>query len=801
MESCVTTGSRVLVQFGRRKYYTGIVESLSTEKPEGFEVKPVMLALDKDPVIRYPQLKFWHWIADYYLCTPGEVYKAALPSGLKVESETFIILNPDYDPSLDSAPLPDTQMQIIDVLQNNGKMRVAELEEKTHLKSLGKIVNDMLAAGIIEIDEKIVERYRTRKESFVRLTIARDDEDSLHAFMDSLRRSPKGERLLLAYLTKSRWFARNEPVADIEKKDLLESTATSAAVLKGLVDKGILEIYTREVNRFKQSPTKYENTTLPPLSEAQQRAEKDIRAAFKEKQVVLLHGVTGSGKTEIYMRLISKAIERGQQSLILVPEISLTTQLTDRLRKVFGSKLLVYHSKFTDAERVETYRAVLDAESPKVVLGVRSSVFLPFTNLGLIIVDEEHESSFKQYDPAPRYNARDAAIVLATMHGAKVLLGSATPSVETYYKAESGKYGLVTLTQRYGGASLPTVEIIDMRDQRRRKRSSGIFSEPLILATKESLKGGRQAIFFQNRRGFAPMVICSQCGWTPRCPNCDVAPVYHKNIGRLECHYCGQTDNIPHVCPACGQNSVETYGYGTERIAEDVEKLFSGSRVARMDLDTTRNKNAYQEIIESFSEAQTDILVGTQMVSKGLDFGRVDIVGVLNADTILNFPDFRSDERAFCMLEQVAGRAGRRSDHGRVIIQTHNPEHPVLEYVKAHDYGGFYRHELAQRENFRYPPFRRIVNIYFKHKHAATCESVASAFTAELQRIFGNRVLGPERPPVSRISSYYIQCTMLKIEANAAMKKVKDIIRKIAIGLADYPGMKTALIYYDVDPV
>ncbi|MDE6072430.1 MAG: primosomal protein N', partial [Muribaculaceae bacterium] len=521
---------------------------------------------------------------------------------------------------------------------------------------------------------------------------------------------------------------------------------------------------------------------------------------FKSKSVALLHGVTGSGKTEIYTHLIASCMESGNQVLYLVPEISLTTQLTDRLRKVFGDSLLIYHSKFSDNERVDVWKRLLTSNEPLIVLGVRSSVFLPFARLGLVIVDEEHESSFKQYDPAPRYNARDASIVLASMHGAHTLLGSATPSVETYYKASTGKYGLVSLAERFEGSTLPEVEIVDMREQRKKKLNKGILSQPLRLATNEALKEGRQAIMFQNRRGFAPVVVCQQCGWTPKCHNCDVSLVYHKNSDLLKCHYCGFCQPLPKLCPACGQNSIEIYGYGTERIAEEVHQEFQGYRVARMDLDTTRNKDAYQEIIEEFANHETDILVGTQMVSKGLDFEKVRIVGVINADTLLNFPDFKSNERAFCMLEQVAGRAGRRNDIGKVFIQTTEPKDPVLKHVKQHDYISFYNEELAERQRYAYPPFTRIINIYLKNKDSATADAGAVILTNALREVFGPRVLGPEKPFVSRVALWYIQSIMLKVEAGASMKKVKDILRAVHARIAHLPQIKSSMLYYDVDP-
>lgn len=797
MESVITRGCRVLVQFGKKKFYTGIVVDIHNNAPENYEVKPIVSLLDKDPAIRYPQYKFWNWIADYYLCSPGDVMKAALPSGLKVESETFISLNKEFD--IDAADLSEQQAVILIALSNVGRMRVSELEKVAGIERLGREIEQLLESGAVEISERAVEHYRPSTETMVELCASRDDEDKRREFFRLVGRSPKQEKLLLAYIGMSGMLRSGEELKEVSKKALLESAGVASGIFKALVDKGIFKVYRKKINRF--NPTGVRTSPLAELSGAQQTALKEIHQSFKERNVVLLHGVTGSGKTEIYTHLIEHVLSKGDQVLYLVPEISLTTQLSDRLRRVFGDRLLVYHSKFTDNERVDIWQALLAARSPLVVLGVRSSVFLPFHHIGLVIVDEEHEPSFKQYDPAPRYNARDAAIVLASMHGAKTLLGSATPSVETYYKALCHKYGLVELSCRYEGASLPDVRIIDMRDQRRRKSNRGILSEPLVDSVNAALEEGNQAIMFQNRRGFAPIVVCRECGWTPKCVNCDVSLIYHKNISQLKCHYCGHSAYLPNVCPACGQNSIEVFGYGTERIAEEVQEVFPASRVARMDLDTTRNKEAFQQIIEDFSIKNTDILVGTQMVSKGLDFEKVRVVGVLNADTILNFPDFRSGERAFNMLEQVAGRAGRRKEKGEVVIQTTSPESGILEFVKAHDYRGYFESELADRKRYNYPPFTRVVNIYLKHKNSAVLDSLAVDYATNLRRVFGKRILGPEKPYVSRVSNYYLQSIMLKVESEASMVKVKGLLRQIYVSMAADARLKQAVVYYDVDPV
>ena len=801
MAAEVQVGSRVLVQFGKKKYYTAIVECLHSNKPKGYDVKPLMAVLDSSPVVRYPQLKLWHWIADYYLCAPGDVFKAAVPTGLKPESETFLSLNPDYEPDeTNPFKMSERQAVIIQHLQDKKRMKISEIEGETGYKNVASLVNRLMEAGIVEIDEKVVERYRAKKTTYVRLAFERGDSDRLHECFGLVTRSRQQEKALIAYLDLSGWMSPTGDLKNVERDKLLEVSGVSPAVLRALVDKGIMQVIKKSVNRFGANAND-KPIELSPLSESQSKALSEITEGFKSSQVQLLHGVTGSGKTEVYTHLITKTLDQGNQVLFLVPEISLTTQLSDRLRKVFGKRLLVYHSKFSDSERVDIWRRLLTTNEPLVVLGVRSSIFLPFARLGLIIVDEEHEASFKQYDPAPRYNARDAALVLAGMHGAKSLLGSATPSVETYFKATNGKYGLVTLSERFDGATLPDVEIVDMKEMRKKKEVKGILSSPLRKRILNTLADKKQVIMFQNRRGFAPVVVCDQCGWTPKCQNCDVSLVYHKNLALLRCHYCGFTRTLPQLCPACGQNGIRIFGYGTERIAEELHEEFSDYRVARMDLDTTRNKDAYQEIIEEFARHETDILVGTQMVSKGLDFGDVRTVGVLNADTLLNFPDFRSNERAYNMLEQVAGRAGRRKEKGSVVIQTVNPDHEVLKYVKAHDYDSYYKAEINDRAKFAYPPFTKVINTYLKNKDAVACDHAAVTLAKAMRQVFGERVLGPEKPFVSRVATWYLQSIMLKVEAGASMKKVKDLLRQITASIAADPAIRTSQIYYDVDPV
>ncbi|MCH5242260.1 MAG: primosomal protein N' [Muribaculaceae bacterium] len=801
LQDDVQVGSRVLVQFGKKKYYTAIVEALHTNAPMGYEVKPVVSVLDPEPILRYPQLNFWKWLSDYYLCTPGEVYKAAIPTGLKPESETRITLNPDYEPD-ETNPfrLTDHQALVLMVMQDHKRLTMDELEAESGIKNIAKTVMPMLDAGILEIDERIAERYRPKKITVVSLNFPRHDQERLHECFDLVKRSRMQEKALLTYLDLSGWMNTTQKLKSITRQQLSDAAEVSPSVIKALVDKEIFKIDKKTINRFDAEEERNNTIHLPVLSDPQKKTLKEIDEGFKNQSIQLLHGVTGSGKTEIYMHLMARALEAGNQVLFLVPEISLTTQLSDRLRKVFGNRLLVYHSKFSDSERVDIWRRLLTTNEPLVILGVRSSIFLPFSHLGLVVVDEEHESSFKQYDPNPRYNARDAALMLARMHGAKSLLGSATPAIETYFKALEGKYGLVKLMERYEGSVLPEVEIIDMKEMRKKKEVKGTLSYPLRERILSTMKDNRQVILFQNRRGFAPVVICEQCGWTPKCAHCDVSMVYHKNLGMLRCHYCGYATLLPPLCPACGQNGLKIFGYGTERIAEEIKDEFPEYNVARMDLDTTRNKDAYQNIIEDFARHYTDILIGTQMVSKGLDFGDVSTVGVINADTLLNFPDFRSNERAFNMLEQVAGRAGRRQDKGKVLIQTVNPKHEVLHHVKNHDYKGYYDNEIEERRKYAYPPFTKIINIFIRNKNPEMCDKAAIDFTMALRKVFGDRVLGPEKPYVSRIASYYIQSIMLKMEVGVSMKKVKDILRQIYTSISQTPEMKSSVIHYDVDP-
>lgn len=795
MQCDISRGSRVYVPFGPRKLYTGIVADLHTNTPK-FKVKPIASLLDGTSILRHPQLKFWQWIADYYLCTLGEVYRAAVPTGLKVESETNLSLNKAIDLEEIGQTLTPAESELLNEVIVADHVRMSDLDRERSHATTARYVSRMLQKGIIVADEKATSSYKAKTIAIVSACNDVKNHEWLHQAFDAVTTATKQERLLISFLE----LIKNQAVPEVTREELLTKAKVSPGILKAICDKGILKVEKRKINRFDAKPGN-KPVELPPLSPLQREALRQIDEQWREKNVVLLRGITGSGKTEIYCHAILSALEAGHQVLYLVPEISLTTQLTDRLRKVFGNRLLVYHSKFSDSERVDIWRKLLHSHEPMVILGVRSSVFLPFAKIGLVVVDEEHEASYKQYDPAPRYNARDAAIMLAHLHGAKTLLGSATPAIDTYYKAQTGKFGLVELLERYQGAQLPDVTVVDMLDSRKRRLTDGLLANPVAENLRHTIKRGRQAIMFQNRRGFAPLIQCTQCGWQPKCQYCDVSMVYHKSIDVMSCHYCGYQMHLPRLCPACGQNSVRIGGYGTERIAEHLHSHFPEARVSRMDLDTTRNKDAYQEIIEDFAGHNTDILIGTQMVSKGLDFANVSMVGVVNADSLLHFPDFRANERAFNMLVQVAGRAGRRNEQGQVFIQTSDAANPLLKFISSQDYSGYYEYELEQRRRFGYPPFTKIIMLYVKHREEAEAARLATRYAGELQKVFGTRVLGPAKPSVARISNYYIQTIMLKIEAVASMIKVKKLLFEIYSRMAADRSFRNAQVYYDVDPV
>lgn len=796
LEDKVKAGCRIVVPFGSKKFYTAIVTSVHQNAPETYETKDLVEVLDTSPVLLKRQYDFWKWLADYYLCTLGDVYKAALPSGMKLESETLVVSNPEFEAD---KPLPEKEQRILDLLSDDSEQCITQLEKASGIKNLLPVIKSLLEKEAIRVKEELKRSYKPRVEVRVRLTEGMQAEEIVHRLFDTLARAPKQLALLMKYIELSGWSGEKKNPKEVSRKALLDATGATNSVFNGLVEKHIFETYTFEIGRLSEGPV--EIVGLNPLSMAQQRAYTEILAHFHQKNVCLLHGVTASGKTEIYIHLIQQAIQAGKQVLYLLPEIALTTQITERLRRVFGNRLGIYHSKFPDAERVEIWRKQLTDQDYDVILGVRSSVFLPFRRLGLVIVDEEHENTYKQQEPAPRYHARNAAIMLASMFGAKTLLGTATPSIETYYNAVNGKYGWVQLTERHQQIQLPHIEVVDIKELVRKKRMTAQFSPLLLQKIREALDQKEQVILFQNRRGFAPMIECRTCGWVPKCKNCDVSLTYHKGLNQLTCHYCGYTYQVPKSCPACGGVELMNRGFGTEKIEDDIKLIFPEARVARMDLDTTRTRTAYERIIADFEEGKTDILIGTQMVSKGLDFDRVSVVGILNADSMLNYPDFRSYERAFQLMAQVAGRAGRKNKQGLVVLQTKSPDLPLIHQVVANDYSGLYQTQIDERRLFKYPPFYRLIYVYLKHRKEGVLEQAADLMAGYLRNGLGDRVLGPDRPPVSRIQTLFIRKIVVKIEQQASMSKVREYLQQVQRAIIEDERFRSLLVYYDVDPM
>ncbi|MCM1028964.1 MAG: primosomal protein N' [Pseudoflavonifractor sp.] len=811
MVSAIREGHRVTVPFGKKKLLTGIVAALGVPQPAGVDTKDIDAILDDEPILRRNQLKLWQWVADYYFCAPGDVMKAALPAGLKLESETFIELDSDWEED-SHCPLTRNEVTVIQALDHAGKhITMADLEKATGLKSLQRILSSLIDKRAVTVAEKVVERFKAKHISCVRLAQAIADEaksspDSLTRIFDAVKGAPRQEKAMLALIEMSGAMRRDTAPKEVTRAELMERADVTAPIISALEKKGLVETYRKTVSRFT-----YEGRAtgkLPTLSPAQSQALKELHQSWMEgREITLLHGVTSSGKTELYIHLMDYVMRQGRQALMLVPEIALTTQLTERLQRVFGDKVIVYHSKFSDNERVEIWRRLLTSSEPLIVIGARSSLFLPYSRLGLVIVDEEHDSSYKQQDPAPRYNARDTATVLARMHGAKTLLGSATPAIDTYYKALSGKYSLVELKERYGEAVLPSIETIDLTRARLKGELHGIFSARATQAVRDALNAKGQAIIFLNRRGFAPMAVCKQCAWTPKCDNCDVSLTYHRALNSLVCHYCGARYPLPSVCPACKTpGSVEVVGYGTERVEDEADTIFPDVKIARMDLDSTRAKDSHQKLIDEFSSGKARILIGTQMVTKGLDFGGVNTVVVANADAMLSAPDFRATERSYAMLEQVAGRAGRRpgSPAASVLIQTRRPDNPIFPLLSAHDYRAFYDREIEERRQFRYPPFARLVYIYIKHRERVAADALADTYGEHLRAVFSpQRVTGPDAPPIGRVQNYFIRRLMLKIEPDAPVSRVRELLMAIHRRLAEarYEPIRRAFIYYDVDPM
>jgi primosomal protein N' (replication factor Y) len=786
----IAIGKRVVVQFGRNRVYTAIIFSISDKAPVGYEAKYILDVLDEFPIVTAQQLALWEWMSTYYLCTLGEVMQAALPSALKLASETKVTLNIDAD--YDKSTLTDKEFLLLDALEIQPVLTIAEIVKILDQKTVFPILRALFDKGMITISEELTEKYRAKTKTYVQLNSFYTDSANRKALFDLLERAPKQVDVLQAYLQLAKTQSK------IAKSDLLEASDSSAATLQALVVKEVFTLVEEEVSRL--SGVEADLDADFTLSIPQQEALNQLKASLQEKEVCLVHGVTASGKTELYIRLIEEYLAKGKQVLYLLPEIGLTTQVIQRLQKIFGTKIGVYHSKFNDNERAEIWQKVLNGDY-QVVLGARSAVFLPFTNLGLVVVDEEHENSFKQFDPAPRYHARDSAIFLASLFKAKVVLGSATPSFESYYNAKIGKYGLITLSERYGGVQLPDIQVVSIPDETKRKTMQSHFTSVLLSEIKGALSRKEQIILFQNRRGYAPVLLCATCGYTPKCINCEVSLTYHKSSGKLHCHYCGYRQDTVPLCPACGSTKIEHKGFGTEKVEDELSLIFPEARIARMDVDATRTKYGFQQLISDFEDKKIDILVGTQMVAKGLDFANVSTIGILNADSMLNFPDFRAFERSYQLLAQVSGRAGRRDIRGKVIVQAHDIHHRVLQQVIDNDYEGLFQTELIERRNYKYPPLYRLISLCLKHKDPVKLNQIAEYVAALLRQQFGDRVLGPEAPFVNRIRNYYLQDILLKVEKEGlSAQKVKIALQQILQSFEQEVLSKGCIIQVDVDP-
>lgn len=796
LNDCVQRGIRVVVPLGKSKLITGIVRHVHQSAPSRYEAKYIDSVLDEQEIINDHQLLMWDWMAGYYCCTLGEVMNAALPAGLKLSSETKFVYTGEDEPS----DLNEQEQTVIRVLKARGVMTLNDISEALEIKNVQPYLKALISRGLVRSEEELKEKFKPRTKEFLTLGFNANTEEKLQKLFAELekRNAVKQSDALLTMLRLSEWDRGKQ--LEVERLTLQKNNVASATVA-ALIEKGIFHAEVREIGRL--SSGLISTSPTHELSEAQRNAMLGIQEQWENKDICLLHGVTSSGKTEVYASLIEEQISRGKQVLFLLPEIALTTQIIHRLRKFFGKKVGVYHSGYSDNERTEVWNKVL-TDTPgecDIILGARSAVFLPFRRLGLVIVDEEHEQSYKQYDPAPRYHARDTALWLARHFGAKVLLGSATPSVDTYWNANGGRYGLVQLMERFGGMELPEVKFCDLRIEKKKKSMRGSFSSVLVEAMQQAIDAGEQIILFQNRRGYSPLWECQSCGWVPMCTRCDVSLTYHKHINQLRCHYCGyNTPPVP-ACHACGSVDMKMLGFGTEKLEEELQEIFPDVRVQRMDLDTTRTKTGYQKIISEFEEGTTKILVGTQMVTKGLDFDNVSVVGIMNADKMMNYPDFRSMERSFQTMMQVAGRAGRKHKRGNVLIQTFNPDHWLLQLVKEGDYLSFYNKEIHERHQFSYPPFMRLMRITLKHKSDETVYRAAIEVASALQPMLGEKVLGPERPYIPRINNYFLQQFLVRLERNPQSASVKqEILLRIRERLLqqEYRQVKLSI---DVDPV
>jgi primosomal protein N' (replication factor Y) len=829
LNDAAAVGKRVIVQFGKGKLYSALVRNIHENPPKQYSAKYIDSILDELPIVNLKQFELWDWMSQYYMCNIGEVMVAALPGGLRLASETKIILNAGYNETIDGQKLSDKEYAIIEALEVRNVLTLNDVAQIIEQKTVYPAIKILIEKGLIVIHEELKEKFKPKIESFLKMTEYSDNEENLKTIFEMLeKKAPKQLDVLMAYINLSKRYSKTP--LDVKKADVIKIVEGAEAAIRSMVKKNIFELYEKEVGRL----SSFENENkVSDLNEIQQQVLDSIRFQFgweknnfklqvsdsgdekdnfSKKDVVLLHGVTSSGKTELYVKLIEEAIAKGKQVLYLLPEIALTTQIINRLRKYFGEGVGVYHSKFNENERVEVWNKVLNQKSGnaeqissvtseyKLIIGARSALFLPFSDLGLVIVDEEHDTSFKQYDPAPRYNARDAAIYLSHIHKAKTLLGSATPSLESYFNSQEGKYGFAEIKKRFGGVQMPEILVADVKEAMKRKEMKSHFSPLLLDTITLALDKKEQVILFQNRRGFAPQLECNMCAWVPQCTNCDVSLTYHKVSNQLRCHYCGYTTKPPSQCAACGDTNLKMKGFGTEKIEEELAIFYPKAKVARMDLDTTRSKFAHQNIIHDFEEGKIDILVGTQMVTKGLDFDNVSMVGILNSDSMLNFPDFRSFERSFQLMSQVSGRAGRKSKRGKVIIQSQNPDHSIIREVIANDYLSMYTSQLLDRKNFHYPPYYRLIELTLINKDLNMVNASAKFLADELKRHFGNRVLGPEFPLVSRVRNLYHKNILVKVERDASVQQAKKIIADLLVSFknSDY---KSVRVQIDVDPM
>ncbi|MCM4156484.1 primosomal protein N' [Gramella sp. AN32] len=785
-------GMRVAAPFGKTKIYTGIVAHMHTSPPEIYEAKPIHQILDEKPLLSENQLKFWKWIASYYLCTEGDVMRAALPGAFMLESESIVSLNKSSE--INESELSDEQFLVVEALESQSSMKIQEIEALLDKKRVLPIINVLVDKNLINLNQEIYEQFKAKESRYVQLNPLYEAEAEMHRLLDELSNAPKQREIVMAYFSQTAGKKKK-----IKAKKLMKAASASSSILKSLIEKNVFQEIYEEIGRVG-----FEGEITNPeinLNKIQQEAFNKIKSEFNQDQVCLLHGVTSSGKTEIYIRLIEEAVNKGKQALYLLPEIALTTQLIKRLQNYFGDKVLVYHSKYSVNERVEVYRHVLqNSEKGKIIIGARSCIFLPFQDLGLIVIDEEHESTYKQYDPAPRYQARDSAVVLAALFKANVIMGSATPSLESYYNALHNKYTLVELSKRFGNVLMPEVEVVDIKVAHRKKKMTGHFSERLMQGIKESLDENEQIILFQNRRGFSPILECNTCGHSPQCPNCDVSLTYHSGNNQLRCHYCGYHIAMQLSCMACGSNEISTKGFGTEQVETEIKALFPEVNVGRMDQDTTRGKYSYEKIIEAFENQETQILIGTQMLTKGLDFRNVGLVGIMNADNLLNFPDFRAHERSFQLMLQVAGRSGRTQKRGKVLIQTYNPHHQIIQQVSVGDYKNMYKEQAEDRYQYQYPPYFRLIRLTLKCRDYSKTNEAADWLARALENVFGRYVLGPEFPPVSRIRNEYYKNIMIKIPQKQSLGKTKEVVRKILNTFNAIGAFRSVRVIPNVDP-